>query len=40
MGQKITVKKKKYWRKKSGTKTLPKTEQKSIWQKIKELLFG
>lgn len=37
MGQKITIKKKKYWRKK--TKSMPLqaiNEKKTFWQKIKD----
>lgn len=39
MGQKITIKKKKYWRK-AGTKALPEAEKKSLWQRIKDFIFG
>lgn len=40
MGQKITVKKKKYWRKK--TKSMPLqtiNEDKTFWQKIKDFFI-
>lgn len=35
MGQTITEKIKRYWRKKKGSKSMPK---KTVWEKIKEVL--